>query len=215
MVQKILQQMLLRNSIVLIFILSTYVNAQDIRLIGNDTMLVDRVEGVSFCGWYKENNQIAFYNHLQEDSVVVDTSWYKNGAVESLVTRKNKQKQGLYLVFYKEGELKSRAFYSERGAYIYDFYKSGKVSRCVKVSKEGYFNGLMEEWYENGSLKQVVDFSKDFRRVTNYHDNGVKSIEGWSDNGILQGEWLYWDRNGNLIKKEVYKDNELILVQEY
>ena len=83
------------------------------------------------------------------------------------------------------------------------------------MSNEGDFNGLAETWYENGSIKQVLDYSKEFRKITNYHDNGIKSVEGWSDNGILQGDWFYWNKEGKLVKKEVYKDNVLISTVEY
>ena len=39
--------------------------------------------------------------------------------------------------------------------------------------------------------------------------------KGWYDNGILQGEWYYWNREGDLTKKEVFKDNKLISGEDY
>ena len=39
-------------------------------------------------------------------------------------------------------------------------------------------------------------------------EDGYKQLEGYFDNGKQQGEWSWYDRDGNVIKSIVYEDGE-------
>lgn len=55
-----------------------------------------------------------------------------------------------------------------------------------------------------------------------YHSNGLKSEEMYFQDGKTQeeaniktGVWKYYSEKGDLIKEEVYENNELIDTEEY
>ena len=52
-----------------------------------------------------------------------------------------------------------------------------------------------------GSIESVVIY---------YYPCGPKQVEGFMNNGKNEGYWTYWDLDGIVIKKECYKNVEIV-----
>jgi len=94
--------------------------------------------------------------------------------------------------YYKNGVVFYEGlFNSRKQKYIENFYSGQRA-------KEGYMwndpikcIGDWKEWYENGIMKRKYFFDE-------------------NQPNIKTGTWSWWDKKGNLIKQEIYKNNELI-----
>lgn len=119
--------------------------------------------------------------------------------------------------------------------YVTEHYLSGKQKSWVTM-KEGFANGLWQEWYENGQLKYAAFWldgkghgswkyfhengrlrQDDFYDMDIpvglffvYYDNGQLRSKGGYVKGKKQGTWEYNNENGTVQKLEVYDDGKLI-----
>ena len=57
-------------------------------------------------------------------------------------------------------------------------------------------------WKQNGNINSVNDAFNDY--------NGKISIEGIFNNGLMDGNWVYYNEDGELWKEEKYNNGELI-----
>ena len=78
----------------------------------------------------------------------------------------------------------------------------------------GYKNGLQEgsckEFYDNGQVKNTVEWEKgklDGDAVF-YYDNGKIQSKGEYKKGFKVKEWSYFDKNGVLTSKEAFRNGE-------
>ena len=63
---------------------------------------------------------------------------------------------------------------------------------------------------ENGWLKSCL---KRHGTFTAWHSD-IKKVEGEYINGVKEGVWSYWDKNGNLSKKITFKTGKEIKVED-
>ena len=66
-------------------------------------------------------------------------------------------------------------------------------------------NGLVREYYDDGTLKGVVTY-KDGKRegsARGYHDNGNLEIEMFFKDDVPEGTARYYDRNGKIQAIEI------------
>jgi len=62
-------------------------------------------------------------------------------------------------------------------------------------------------YHNNGELAKIGSYNENGKRTGNwktYHDNGKLESTGDSKNGEQIGEWIYYDKEGNVIKTEMY-----------
>ena len=90
---------------------------------------------------------------------------------------------------------------------------SQKLTEVVETyvdDKDGKWDGLITEWYENGQKSYEATY-KDGEQdglATWWYENGHKKEEGsWNKNGKV-GEWFEWYENATLQKSEIYKEGE-------
>lgn len=129
--------------------------------------------------------------YFKDDSVATNKKFFKQ--IESVSYRCGRVECGCYETYYINGNLKSQ--------YCYPSYQEEdtlllKFINLSEISGTGYFkplDGLYYYWYENGNYKK---------------------IESWK-NYLKDGNWLFYDYEGSLIKKEVYKEDVLIEIVEY
>lgn len=76
--------------------------------------------------------------------------------------------------------------------------------------KDGLQEGSCKDFYENGQVKQVVEWKKgkiDGEAVY-YHENGKVKAKGENKKGYKYKNWEYYDKNGVLTSKEYYRNGE-------
>ncbi|MDO3696063.1 hypothetical protein QVZ41_14515 [Wenyingzhuangia sp. chi5] len=81
------------------------------------------------------------------------------------------------------------------------------------VSKElNYYNGQLQgeskEYYLNGDLKEITEYSRNMKhgKYILYNENGQIIIEGNYKNKLKEGKWKYYDKDsGKLTKTTDFK----------
>ena len=111
------------------------------------------------------------------------------------VSFKNGKKHGLWVVYYRDGQL------SEKGT-----YKNGK--------KDGLWVDYSWDNGQLGSKGQYIDGKRDGLWET-YHDNGQLQTKGYYKDGKKDGLWEYFHENGQLFSKGHLKDGKRDGLWEY
>lgn len=173
--------------------------------------------------WYHDSNWVM----LQIDSV--------EGMLDTLYFIANvKQEEGDFYAYYDttlKDQLACHLYFHNDTSIITVFFRSGKTKY---ISKEFMSSPFYEvRWCSNGQLiREVV--RKDSMRIVNYycngnrlneftiihslvdgeylwwHENGKPSISGYFKRNIKDGNWIYFDKSGLVIRREHWKDGVLI-----
>ena len=87
-----------------------------------------------------------------------------------------------------------------------------KMTTNYKNDKE---DGLYEQFYENGQLKEKGSYNNGSREGQwfKYHHKGHLIEKGYYKNGKLEGEFLIFNREGRLIKKLIYENGILTKIK--
>ena len=107
-----------------------------------------------------------------------------NDSVDSKNTLKNQStERGLLKEYYKNGKLKSEDLYRKNGLLYYkNYYENGNLKEEGSYNNNDCCQGYMKQYYENGNLKE----------------------EGNYDDGQMNGEFKFYNNNGELIKNSKY-----------
>lgn len=80
-----------------------------------------------------------------------------------------------------------------------------------------HFDGPMISWYDNGQMKSLTTYAyhKHNGISMKWYPNGQKEFEKFFHNNIKTGIWHYWNKEGSLVKEEVYQNDRLIKAKNY
>ena len=177
--------------------------------------------------WHK-NGQKEFHTSYKDNiSISPSISWYEDGELESISDFNSKTNKGvirewnekgvlieetksidttdaglLITSFFDSGKLKTQSVFNN-GKQSYAAYYEDGSSLFVKGNiLNAYWNkvGVWTEYFANGTIKSVISYldADDINRA-NIKD-GISKI---------------WNKQGDLIKEEVYENGELIDTKEY
>ena len=155
---------------------------------------------------YDKNGQIVKMENPVEQTAKM--MWrHKNGMKKRETQYKGGKKHGKWREWYSNGRIKQERVYcrdklvrrADYKRHITDesIYKDGKLFMAREYN-EGII--VTEKTYQEGKLIKAVWFYPD----------GRASDEREYKNGKKHGEWVYWDRNGEIKKKSFYREGELI-----
>tara|TARA_B100000315_G_scaffold242395_1_gene264513 strand:- start:45 stop:350 length:306 start_codon:yes stop_codon:yes gene_type:complete len=86
---------------------------------------------------------------------------------------------------------------------------SQKLTEVVETyvdDKDGKWDGLITEWYENGQKSYEATY-KDGEQdglATWWYENGQKEYEGTYKNESQVGEWIYYKKDGTVREVKEY-----------
>jgi antitoxin component YwqK of YwqJK toxin-antitoxin module len=178
---------------------------------------------------YYPNGQIKSEGNrenLQLDSVW--TFYNSEGDITSKITYVDGQKTGEVLT-YRDGVLYERA-YLENGTRVGEaelYYPTGEIQKRIPF-EEGVENGEGFEYARDGRvitlLKYGDGFLKSVEKINRYddrnkrrgkwvtfHPNGVVHVDGTYMNDMKNGIFKTFDKRGDLISLEKYKDDKLVV----
>ena len=136
------------------------------------------------------------------------TTWYENG---------QKRKQMEY-----DGFIKRTRIPSPKGL-LTEWYENGQKAQegkvvVVVVNDFGKIvrDSIWTKWYENGETASVLDLISvpGFSQSSKWYENGQKMESGLFDGSKKEGDWTYWDENGQMVKTEHYAEGELVETTE-
>lgn len=144
------------------------------------------------------------------------------------------QRHGIWQGFYPNGKLQYEGMYNDsglaEGPWKY-FEENGQTERLLEF-KNGRYEGVLE-YFKEGRLQaryKVVDmgkfieatyFDEKGREIGKFGDpngnfslqsygiDGVKVSEGQYKNGFMDGEWKFFDKYGNLVRRALFKEGML------
>jgi antitoxin component YwqK of YwqJK toxin-antitoxin module len=131
--------------------------------------------------------------------------WHKNGVRKVEIQYKNGKKHGSWLEWYSNGMIKKEKVYCrdklvrqahyKRHITEETIYKDGKLF-MAREYKDGII--LTEKTYQGGKLIKALWF---------YPDGKISDERGYKD-GKKHGRWVYWDKNGEIRREELYRNGE-------
>jgi antitoxin component YwqK of YwqJK toxin-antitoxin module len=113
------------------------------------------------------------------------------------------------------------------------YYETGKLAVEEQYTSAGIPEGNWKQWHPDGKLSQEINYTTG--KAVFYHANGamaesgsmkgfirVGKWQGWHQNGKVNftgnydaqgnkdGEWIFYDAEGNLMAKEVYNKGKFV-----
>jgi uncharacterized protein len=161
---------------------------------------------------YRKVAEGTFVNGLRQGEV---TYYYETG--EILVTQiyiDNKE-NGLRKEFYKNGKLKEQGFQNQSiQDSIWSFYNSKGILE-KKITYERNRQKHLVEYYQNGTIKlegnftQIKIIPKKEKLNTTQTSRRTATKRTSGSLTVKNGEWVYYDKYGKLMKKEKYLKGKL------
>jgi antitoxin component YwqK of YwqJK toxin-antitoxin module len=162
----------------------------------------------------KQLKSIWFYDvrHIKRKSI----SFYESGSVRSVLNYGAEGvAQGVFLRFYPEGALETYSFSMNGVGFNVMYYEDGRIkshNRTRDLLPVDYACSFCS----NGVLFGEAFYDSTGYDRTGYYCNGLLREQGrmLGDN-IKVGEWKYWNEQEELVRKEIYKDGDLVEMTEY
>ena len=172
--------------------------------------------GIEYWDFNKIKRQFKTYTgfiYNCSDDTVVNIINIVNGEIEDhLVTPSIRNFEGNYNNYKLNGSYKAWGFKCcdtliRRPIYELNF----------RGSK---YHGLQKKWYNDNNGHQIFegtfkDGKEEGLHLNWYASNGQRRHETFYKNGIKEGVWKFYNEEGNLTKKETYKDGELIKTEKF
>ena len=116
-------------------------------------------------------------------------SYHANGNVHTMTSYKNGTKEGLWEVFFADGQKEKSGF-----------------------TRQGSDDGLYREWFTNGQLKYEYhyDLGQKVDVWKSWYEDGTRYTERHFEDDQLNGKVLVWDENGKLAKEYDYVRGQLV-----
>jgi antitoxin component YwqK of YwqJK toxin-antitoxin module len=146
------------------------------------------------------------YQNTEKHWVVND--YYANGKAQMTGTYLDTALNleiGEFVYYYASGKVKSRAFYLNDSTTSYSdgYYENGKLSEQVRSGAE---HDTLVQYAENGGIivRALMQNHLQDGWSEYFHENGAKSSEGNFVHGNKNGEWKYYDVNGEFLVSEFH-----------
>lgn len=97
------------------------------------------------------------------------------------------------------------------------YFAADSVTAQIQMWKMGSRDGLYREFFQSGSVKFEMNYAEDRPHgvVQGWLPEGVLQFKGNYNNGVKDGEWLFYTAKGELKKKEVYQKGALLISETY
>jgi len=171
-------------------------------------------------GWLK-------YETVQkENSRSIEMEYYANGQKKSMIPYKKGQQYGRVKRWYKNGQKEEDVMMKNtrvHGSYR-SWHNNGKRKREF-FSINNVMSGEYREWTKEGYLLwEIIELTDEKKiSVKNFWSNGQVKMKGkakmppslsihqWSQ--TRDGYWIYYYKDGTVLKSEKYSNGQLINVQ--
>ncbi len=162
---------------------------------------------------YRKIAEGTFINGLRQGEV---TYYYETGEIVCTQTYLDNKENGLYTGYYKNGKIEEQGIEKEdRRDSIWSFYSNQGILQ-KKVTYKNYEVTYILEFYSNGTIKAEGGFTKvkapltkNKKPIKKQHNGRTATKRGSGSITVKNGEWIYYDSKGKIIKKENYTKGKL------
>ena len=188
--------------------------------IGGDSLRYTK-DGYNAQGWqedYYVSGKILHKGYYVDGSIKIFKNYYESGQVERNYTSTDPRRSKMQ-IYYEDGKPRSSIEYFEGNTQNqYDFYQNGFPEYVEENDKDVEFLYKRNAFYENGtpsSTFELIDKKSKKYTKKEYYENGRLKEEGnmflRKDVGDYQkeGEWIYYNDKGVVIKKEKFHKGQI------
>jgi antitoxin component YwqK of YwqJK toxin-antitoxin module len=184
--------------------------------------------GYQFCEGEKCNGLIEEYyingnikhTGFYKDGQIINgesIDYYKNGKTEQIGELKNGHRIGQWIWYTEEGSVEAIYQYDSIGRMMMElsFYENGNIMDYQLNNNDSSCLKLMNTYYESGELEShyfepLCGDENERRLLREYYKNGALKLKGQYLNRYKEGVFEYYNKNGQLVKTEEYKNGGLI-----
>lgn len=147
--------------------------------------------------------EYSVYDTINKDNMYKE-SYYNNGALKMKRYYTNGLKNGWSTIYHQNGKIQGIGVYvmdTICGKHMY-YYKNGKLCRIVNYTN-GQKNGIHQTWFELCNKQQVSTIENYTNDILDgealyYYKNGKLKLKAFYKNGLKDGVWQYYHSNGKL-----------------
>lgn len=120
---------------------------------------------------------------------------------------KNDFFDGYYRSWYPTGEIEADGEFINRKGTIKYYSKDGNLTQKESAIDNGVLTKT-ERYCDNGKIKALIIYEGEYCMYQYFYCNGNPKSQGKKFRQYYkEGEWEYWDENGNLLKVETYDED--------
>ena len=140
--------------------------------------------------------------------------YYPNGKIKEIADYKADSFHGKRIAYYENGNIYTSAHYN-MGVFVDSFFlyfNNGQLRSECWFDSSGKAQGIYKIYYETGEISLIgrsVD-NMDVDTARGFYKNKQLSYLIPYKNGKIEGALLYFDEDGKIVKKEIYKNDSLI-----
>lgn len=199
--------------------------------VSSEGMMVDGRPDGYWKTYYPDGKLKSEGNRLDFELDSIWMFYNELGDLSTSISYKQGQKHGVHKI-YKDGLLYEESIYENdiKSGEALLYYPTGEVKRRVTYV-EGKESGEGFEYEIDGRIITLLSFRDGFLRTADqvnrydnsgnkrgpwisFHPNGVLASEGYFMNGKKNGIFKTYDKRGNLLTLEKYRDGELVVDSE-
>jgi antitoxin component YwqK of YwqJK toxin-antitoxin module len=132
-------------------------------------------------------------------------SFHKSGGPQSIGKFVNQKKDSTWVYYDLDGYKIASDFFinGEKNRISYVYYQSGKIAE-EKEYKAGFEQGAYHMFWKDGKKKKTATYENGALegKVVFYNSAGFRSISGFYYHDLRNSIWLYFEEDGNTIKKK-------------
>ena len=153
--------------------------------------------------YYEEGNIksiVPYKNNVVEGLII---RYYENGNIKEEVNYKNDKMNGEAKSYDENGKLNGRTIFKD------DIKLEEEVHKENEILKNTFKNGEVVKQdicSPNGTLKERRILNGNEMEYSSFYENGNIEQKAYFVNGKKEKEHLYYDKNGKLMKTEIYKN---------
>ena len=161
--------------------------------------------------------------------------YYYNGQLNSIGNYKDDEQHGPWESYHRNGQLKDKRTYKDgKPDGLWESYHDNGQLKYKGNYRYGEKDGLWNWYYQSGNLEKTETYNASWNLTLNLDDlvkrNGLYykkftsdpftgeisgEVNGDFKDGKPEGIWEFNDANGNLLKREIYKNGVKTLTEYF
>lgn len=188
--------------------------------IGGDSIRYNKA-GYNLQGWqedYYSSGKVLHKGFYVDGQIKVFKNYFENGQIERSFISSDPARSSVD-IYYPNGKVRKQILYYNGNAQNeYSYFDNGNPESIIEKDKDVQFIFKKSNFYQNGyaaSELELIDKKTKKYRSKEYYENGKLKEEGIYTLNIenkellKDGEWIYYDSNGQTVKKEKFKNGIL------
>lgn len=141
----------------------------------------------------------------------IETTYYSNGKVNSVITMQHGKKNGRSRYYYSNGALQQESYFKDdvpEGSLRRWRYDG--ILQLEEFYEKGLKNGVATTWDEKGNKISQMTWRNDTLNgiAREWYANGVQKVGGSYVNGVYDGRWLWMSPEGKVVGEGMFKDGK-------